>query len=48
MLKIVKKETFPLQSLDKRMMVVVILWGPKFRNHGKEERQFTTAIGRTI
>ena len=26
MLKIVKNETFPLQKLDKRMMVVVVLW----------------------
>ena len=26
MLKIVKTETFPLQTLDKRMMDVVVLW----------------------
>ena len=30
MLKIVKNETFPLQTLDKRMLVVVALQEPKF------------------
>ena len=35
MLKIVKSETFPLQTLDKWMMVVVVLQEPKFRNRGK-------------
>ena len=35
MLKIVKNETFPLQTLDKRMMIVVVLQEPKFRNRGK-------------
>ena len=30
MLKIVKSETFPLQTLDKMMLVVVVLQEPKF------------------
>ena len=35
MLKIVKNETFPLQTLDKRMMLVVVLQEPKFMSHEK-------------
>ena len=40
MLKIVKSEIFPLQTLDKRMLVIVVLHQPKFRNRGKQHFKF--------
>ena len=51
MLKIVKTQIFPLQSLDKRMMEVVILWGPCrdvsmiwLRNYNRRKRNLVLTI----